>query len=59
MLQGLRLHQEDRILCMSDIVLPPFGEPNLLFKAELEVSMIIEGFNEHRRIMRWDENTER
>lgn len=43
MLQGLRLHQEDRILCMSDIVLPPFGEPNLLFKAELEVSMIIEG----------------
>ena len=43
MLQGLRLYQEDRILCMSDIVLPPFGKPNLLFKSELEVSMIVEG----------------
>ena len=43
MLQGLHLYQEDYILYMSDSVLPPFGKPNLLFKSELEVSMIIEG----------------
>ena len=43
MLQGLFLYQEDHILYMFDIVLPPFGKSNLLFKSELEVTMIIEG----------------
>lgn len=26
LLQGRRLRQEDRILCMVDVVLPPFGK---------------------------------
>ena len=35
LLQGRRPRQEDRILCMVDVVLPPFGKNFLLRKTFL------------------------